>query len=484
MRFGSVCSGIEAASVAWNPLGWKAAWLSEIEPFPCAVLAHHFPDVPNLGDMTVLPEKILSGEVEAPDLLCGGTPCQAFSTAGKRMSLADERGNLSLVFCRIADAIDTARARAGLRPAIIFWENVPGVLNTKDNALGCFFGLLAGSDQPAVAPGGRWPSAGVLFGGRRRVAWRVLDAQHFGVPQRRRRIFVIASADPGFDPAAVLFERKGVSGDPEKGEGEGEGIAADAKDRTGGGVCLASGKNTVATILADSAAKFWSGKQDAFSGDFFVVTPRQHQIAGTYACQSFYEWKKSDKASALKLSTVLAGADSALVVYDMTHANEAIRTCGAFAPTLSARMGTGGNQVPLVFDERAPKHQIRSFSAFSPALTSRSGTGGGNVQMILDDQGGGVMNVRTDGKVGTLRSQTKGHEPLTVGNDKAIRRLTPVECERLQGFPDNWTRIPFRNKPEENCPDSHRYKAIGNSWAVPVIRWIGNRINQHMEGLL
>ena len=213
MRFGSVCSGIEAASVAWNPLGWKAAWLSEIEPFPSAVLAHHYPDVPNLGDMTTLPERILSGEVEAPDLFCGGTPCQAFSVAGLRKSLDDARGNLSLTFCEIANAIDDVRSVRGDAPAIIFWENVPGVLSTKDNAFGCFLAGLAGEDGELVPAGGKWTNAGCVYGPQRTVAWRVLDAQYFGVAQRRRRVFVVASAREGFDPAAVLFEFDGVRRD-------------------------------------------------------------------------------------------------------------------------------------------------------------------------------------------------------------------------------------------------------------------------------
>ena len=213
MRFGSVCSGIEAASVAWNPLGWTAAWLSEIEPFPSAVLAHHYPDVPNLGDMTTLPERIRSGEVEGPDLFCGGTPCQAFSVAGLRKSLDDARGNLSLTFCEIANAIDDVRSVRGDAPAIIFWENVPGVLSTKDNAFGCFLAGLAGEDDPLVPAGGKWTNAGVVLGPQRTVAWRVLDAQYFGVAQRRRRVFVVASARDGFDPAAVLFEFDGVRRD-------------------------------------------------------------------------------------------------------------------------------------------------------------------------------------------------------------------------------------------------------------------------------
>jgi DNA (cytosine-5)-methyltransferase 1 len=248
MRFGSVCSGVEAASLAWNPLGWSAAWFAEIEPFPCAVLAHHFPAVPNLGDMTALPERIRSGEVEAPDLLCGGTPCQAFSVAGQRRSLEDARGNLSLVFCDLANAIDSARLVRGLPPVLIFWENVPGVLNTKDNAFGCFLGELAGADAPLTSGAGRWPGAGYVAGPKRRVAWRVLDAQHFGVPQRRRRVYVVASARTGFDPAEILFEREGVRGNSEAGGGSGQTAA----DRTQGG---AGGNDRIESLMGGICAR-------------------------------------------------------------------------------------------------------------------------------------------------------------------------------------------------------------------------------------
>lgn len=224
-KFGSVCSGIEAASVAFAPLGWKAAWLAEIEPFPAAVLAHHYPEVQNLGDMTAIPRKVLSGEIEAPDMLCGGTPCQAFSISGLRKSLSDERGNLTLKFVEIADAIDHVRARRGEPPAIVFWENVPGVLSTKDNAFGCFLAGLAGEDDPLEPPGGRWANAGCVYGPARAIAWRTLDAQHFGLAQRRRRVFVVASARDGFDPARVLFEWEGVRRDSPPSRGEGQGAA-------------------------------------------------------------------------------------------------------------------------------------------------------------------------------------------------------------------------------------------------------------------
>ncbi len=173
IRYGSLCSGIEAASVAWEPLGWQPAWFAEIEPFPCAVLSHHWPHVPNHGDMTHLVGKILNGSIEAPDILVGGTPCQAFSVAGLRGSLDDERGNLTLTLIRILDAIDFIRARNGQPPCILVWENVPGVLSTKDNAFGCFLGGLAGEDMPLVPVWQKWTSAGCVLGHKRRIAWRM-----------------------------------------------------------------------------------------------------------------------------------------------------------------------------------------------------------------------------------------------------------------------------------------------------------------------
>lgn len=235
MKFGSVCSGIEAASVAWHPLGWQASWFAEIEPFPCAVLAHHYPDVPNLGDMTTIAKRVLTGEVEAPDVLAGGTPCQAFSVAGLRESLADERGNLTLKFVELADAIDFVRTRDGRPPAIVFWENVPGVLSTKDNAFGCFLAGLAGEDEPLRAPGGKWANAGAVYGPARAIAWRTLDAQYFGLAQRRRRVFVVASARDGFDPATVLFEWDGVRRDSAPRRDAGEVAPTIPSRSTGGG---------------------------------------------------------------------------------------------------------------------------------------------------------------------------------------------------------------------------------------------------------
>lgn len=427
MRFGSVCSGIEAASVAWAPLGWKAAWFSEIEPFPCEVLKHHFPDVTNMGDMTLLPERIASGEVEPPEMLCGGTPCQAFSYAGKRLSLDDYRGNLTLTFCEIADSIDHVRTICGDEPCIIFWENVPGVLSTKDNAFGCFLGQLVGADAPLSSGAKRWPSAGVVAGPKRKAAWRVLDAQHFGVPQRRRRVFVVASARERVDPAEILFERKGVCRDSEKGGGEGSGVAPAAHGRAS---CQDKG-----AVLSLDRASFNQGKNAQY--EFSIIEG---------------------------MAQTLTARGPSAVCYDMTHACDVIRESGSTTPTLQARMGTGGNQVPLVLSDNERIYN----SHLSYGVVKEE-----SVCKTLNAQ----MDNQTDMPL-VLGGKDAASEGKATAN---VRRLTPVECERLQGFPDNWTLIPYRGKTEESCPDAPRYKAIGNSWAVPVVRWLGQRIKDRME---
>ena len=285
MKFGSVCSGIEAASVAWSPLGWSASWFAEIEPFPSAVLAHHHPEVPNLGDMTQIPALLALGAIDAPDILCGGTPCQAFSVAGLRRSLDDARGNLSLTFCQIADELDTARLAAGKQPTIVFWENVPGVLNTKDNAFGCFLAGLAGEADPLEPPGGKWSNAGAVLGPQRAVAWRVLDAQYFGVAQRRRRVFVVASARNGFDPAAVLFEWDGVRRDSAPSREQGKDAAAGTLRSTDGGCDVNHARAgrvqpVVGTLTASFGRLLGQSGQDADHGHSHLVPDTAHTLRG------------------------------------------------------------------------------------------------------------------------------------------------------------------------------------------------------------
>lgn len=312
---GSVCSGIEAASVAWEPLGMEFAWFSEIADFPSRVLAEKYPNIQNLGDMNNIPAKIESGEIDAPDLICGGTPCQAFSLAGWKNGLNDDRGNLTLRFVDIINSNDEKRQSEGKDPSIVFWENVEGVLTDKTNAFGCLVCSLAGFDK--IIELKRWPNAGVIHGAKRNVAWRVLDAKYFGLPQQRRRLYLMAGGR-NFFPENVLFE---------------------------------------------------------------------------------YHSAKLEEYPSTQLSFEKDG------------------------------------------------HKFEVFREYTDCLYSAYGT-------------------KWNGNAAAYNGS------LFIVQDDRIRRVSPLECERLMGFPDNYTNLPDAKK-------TNRYQAIGNSWAVPVVRWIGKRLTDY-----
>lgn len=309
---GSICSGIEAASVSWEPLGMKFEWFSEIADFPSKVLEKHYPDIPNLGDMTEIPQMLHDKKIDAPDMICGGTPCQAFSLAGWQNGLNDDRGNLTLKFVDIIEANDNLRLKKGLPRTIVFWENVEGVLTDKTNAFGCLVSSLAGLKEPIENP--KWPYSGFIRGTKRNVAWRVLDAKYFGLPQQRKRLYLMAGGTDFF-PENILFERH-------------------------------------TNILP--------------------------------------EFPKS----------------------------------------------------PLTFIKDG--HSFEIFREYTDCLYSAYGT-----------------------KWNGNAAATNGS--LFVVQDGRIRRLSPLETERLMGFPDNYTDLPGAKK-------TNRYQATGNSWAVPVVKWIGKRL--------
>ena len=535
MKFGSVCSGIEAASVAWHPLGWEAAWLSEIEPFPSAVLAHHYPEVPNLGDMTTLPDRILSGDVEAPDLFCGGTPCQAFSVAGLRNSLDDARGNLSLTFVGIANAIDHVRSVRGDSPAIIFWENVPGVLSTKDNAFGCFLGALAGEDGAVVPSGEKWTNAGCVYGPQRAVAWRVLDAQYFGVAQRRRRVFVVASARDNFNPAEVLFEFQGVRRDTAPRRQEGQRIAPCVTNgppfsRTGNerveadavvpvlSQCLTTGTGqrydpeteTILPIATFScagigaytedtnAATLLKSGQDLGNGCEALVSQPTYAIQGSMIGRNDNAGPQGDGINVelcFTQNTIdrhavaqpIAYSFDSLASNSMKSSNphsgcnpvdvsRSLDTSRGLDP--SCNQGGIGVAQPMVFD---------TTNITSPANGSNPQPGdpcftlakGQHAPLLAHPIGWSEELTASVDLAGTIQRGGQGgrHEGV-MQSDMQVRRLTPTECERLQGFPDGYTNIPWRKAAES--PDGPRYKALGNSWAVPVVRWIGKRIQAQL----
>ncbi|EBE7555002.1 Dam family site-specific DNA-(adenine-N6)-methyltransferase [Salmonella enterica] len=445
MRYGSVCSGIEAASVAWEPLGWQPAWFAEIEAFPSAVLATHWPDVTNLGDMTSIAAAVHAGDVEAPDVLVGGTPCQAFSIAGLRNGLADKRGQLSLSYVELANAIDDKRRERGEEEAIIVWENVPGVLSSKDNAFGCFIGALAGESCELQPAGGKWPNAGCVYGPSRIVSWRVLDAQFFGVAQRRRRVFVVASARKEFDPAEVLFELDSVRRDSAPRRETQKAVAA--LTARGVGTCGADDNQAQAGHLI----AFGGGNT---AGHIDVATAcTAHGIRLDFDTETFAVHGTQDPDTNCELAHTLGrnnGQENACIAF--SYKDNGADATSDLSPTIRA-----GNH---------DKSHANSGQPPAIAFAFKAGQGA---------KAGGIGYAEEQSPTLTSASSGTNLAPAVM-HGVAVRRLTPIECERLQGFPDNHTLIGWRGKDAPECPDGPRYKAIGNSMAVPVMRWIGERI--------
>lgn len=441
LRFGSVCSGIEAASVAWAPLGWKAAWLSEIEPFPCDLLAHHYPDVPNLGDMTTIAPRILAGEVEAPDVFCGGTPCQAFSLAGNRKSLSDARGNLSLTFCEIANAIDSARSVRGKQSAIIFWENVPGATNTADNFFGCFLAELAGETVQLEPPGGKWTNAGVVSGPTRTVAWRILDAQHFGVAQRRRRIFVLAVGHDrkGIDPAQILFEWSGVRRDS-------------APDRS-------QERQSAATGTGAPDNCWWDGGQVSQTLD--AVLYKKQAMPEKNRFPAVIDGGKLRFITPTEAERLQGFPDGYTNIPKKVVADYGNGPCAkqVVKATVVAKNGT---------------HFVATNHCDTPQTTcARAGMPTGDGYELCRT----ICGQRNHAEPNAIRLAGKHANGATLyieGHTYACQHCTAAaEAAGISEI--------VIGQPPGTAPDGPRYKALGNSWAVPVVRWIGQRIHNAVD---
>lgn len=576
ITYGSVCSGIEAATQAWHPLGMRAAWFAEIDPFPSAVLAHHYPDVPNHGDMTKLAALVLASKIPAPDVLVGGTPCQAFSVAGMREGLTDPRGALTIKYVELADAVDYVRAGQRKPASVIVWENVPGVLSDKGNAFGCFLGALAGEDCELQPSGKKWQDAGCVYGPKRTIAWRVLDAQYFGLAQRRRRVFVVASARDGFDPTEVLFEREGVRRDtaPRRGEGQdvtgttpfgpalqcGEGCEYVYPEQLGaygcpncegdfgpavsmfGGIPAFGAGRMSGSFEKAGTLTHHSGRQDLDSETFFVQdkpvaaltasgvgtcgaddnqAQAGHLIAGTLQAAgkaAGSATQQDAEAGLLVVQSITAplttnpygdneSRDSLLVVHGTQDPG--------VSNTLAFALGRNSGQENAVLAFSCKDHGADA-GAISPTLRAMNHAGshanaGGQVAVCItgdithtrkaegfDGSGDGagrgqpIVSVSLRGREGggtaelggavqnCLRASSGGGDKAHALIGSAVRRLTPLECERLQGFPDGYTSIPWRGKPASECPDGPRYKAIGNSKAVTVVRWIGRHLLEQL----
>lgn len=427
MNYLSVCSGIEAASQAFVPRGWNPVAFSEIEPFPSAVLAHHYPETPNWGDMT----KFKDWPDADVDVLCGGTPCQSFSVAGLRQGLADPRGNLMLTFGAIADRY---------RPKWLVWENVPGVLSSNGGRdFGTFLGML-----------------GQLGYG---TAYRVLDAQHVrtcrfphAVPQRRRRVFVVGYLGDWRRAAAVLFDRESLSGHPAPRRQAGQSTARGFECGPQGG------------SLTDLAPTLDTRCKDG---------PIRNQLgAGVMVSNS------GDVGYCLTASaqgSLDAETETMLAVPPIAGTMKSMANSGGFSNSVDH--AAGGYMIPISFRIAGDGNAYEEGSIAAPLTTGtdKSASTIAFVQNTRDE----VRLMGGDGQIaGALAAETGAKQQCYLASPWAVRRLTPRECERLQGFPDDFTRIPYRGKPADKCPDGPRYKAIGNSWAVNCADWIAERIDQ------
>lgn len=432
MKYLSVCSGIEAATCGWHFLGWQPEAFSEIEKFPSKVLAHHYPNIPNLGDMT----KFEEWNLEPIDLLVGGTPCQSFSVAGLRKGLSDPRGNLMLTFGAIANRF---------RPRWLVWENVPGVLSSNGGRdFGAFVGMLG-------ELGYGW-------------AYRVLDAQYFGVAQRRRRVFVVGYLGDFKRAAAVLFERHSLCGNPAPSREKGKRITtffesslaqyrADNVGRTlkaSGGVLGGGSETFVAHSVEANPMEL--NKIFALAEN---TIGRQPQNGGNG--DGFTE---GGPMYTLNATGVHGVAHQISPCYPISTQNALGRVNGKVDWPLG--LGEDGDPAPTL--TKSHGHAV-AYMAQPNAFNIAPGKGS-----LKDD-----IHITPGDSTKTL--DASGSNPAmhqggtAIVQSSAVRRLTPVECERLQGFPDNYTNIP-------KAADGPRYKALGNSMAVPVMSWIGKRIQQ------
>ena len=492
MKYGSVCSGIEAASVAWHPLGWEPQWFSEIESFPSEVLKQRFPDVPNLGDMTQLTSNPTFNE-KSIDLLVGGTPCQSFSVAGLRGGLADPRGNLMLTFLGLADA---------KKPKWIVWENVPGVLSSNGGKdFGTFLGALA--------------ELGYGF------AYRVLDAQHFGVAQRRRRVFVVGYLGDWRPAAAVLFESESLQRNPKQSRAKREEAPTDAQGCVGeSSKSWWDGGQTAATLTKQNAGgnqrmpdkdNFGAVIEQVAQPQYFESHPNDSRVTGPH-----------DIGNTVSARYGTGGGNTPLVSQPIPIHDQATRFQGKRGDKQDGKgngLGIGNEGDVMNTLTKADKHAVAqpiAVDAYNYTTNERitqtirsqksdtehigavmqpisldcynQSVTGDKVGVIREQHGTNMNAIAVDAYNQTINektTQTIGSSASDINHiggvlqTMAIRRLTPKECERLQGFPDDWTKIHYHKngKPKE-CPDGPRYKACGNSMAVPVMRWIGERIEK------
>jgi DNA (cytosine-5)-methyltransferase 1 len=444
MKYATVCSGIEAPSVAWDPLNWEPVFFSEIEPFPIAVLKHHYPTVPNLGDMTKLAENQIFNE-KSIDLICGGTPCQSFSIAGLRKGLDDPRGNLMLTYLQLVDI---------KKPKWVIRENVPGVLSSNGGRdFGTFLGALG--------------KLGYGF------AYRVLDAQYFGVAQRRRRVFVVAYLGDWRPAAAVLFESHSLCRNTSPIGEKRKGDTRTFKNNIGKHSQWWDGGQTAATITTRSSDQYMPDKNNfqavivnnyinSISNDCSVAVDLYNQTIDGQVAATLTQACGGTNTSGPKVLSNFG--KRSFGVYKETDKAETLRSSGGDLGGGSETFSVCEKITDIDSVAKCITASEENRNMITHAFKIRGGCDGGGKGYLGQDECAFTISTSQDQQIAVKSS------------NYVVRRLTPKECERLQGFPDDWTKIPYKNKPMDNCPDGPRYKAIGNSMAVPVVRWIGQRI--------
>ncbi len=478
--------------MAWHPLGWQPAAFAEIEKFPSAVLAHHYPHVPNLGDMTKFGEW---PDDLRPDVLVGGTPCQSFSVAGLRKGMADPRGNLALTYLAIADRY---------RPEWLLWENVPGVLSSDG---GRDFGSILGG-------------MGELGYG---FAYRVLDAQYvrvdeFGraVPQRRRRVFVVGNSRDWRRAAAVLFERESLSWDSPPRRQSGQRTAGTLSSRPNGSGGLGTDFDLDGGLIANPL-RAQSQHSHRADSDNMIAVPSTGDVAhclnaGGMGRQDYETETVIAIAHAPAVSATLMGrssrgggqtnspgnnADESLIAFDTTQITSPTCRSNPQPGDPCFTLSKGMHPPAIAFDSKASGRNGFAIGEISPtlramghkdshtnaggqvavawAINSHAGAADADVSNRSHEGGGPVgLGIQEEAAYSLRAGRTQ-----SVGTQWAVRRLTPTECERLQGFPDGYTDVPWRGK--DRSPDGPRYKACGNSMAVNAMRWIGRRIEMVNE---
>ena len=430
-----LCEGISTATVAWKDL-MKPVGFAEIDEFPSAVLKHHYPNVPNFGDITKYKEWKLETD---PDLIIGGTPCQSFSVAGLRGGLQDSRGNLTLTFVNILNRF---------RPKWFIWENVPGVFSSNK-----------GRDFHSFTEG--LQAIGYSIG------WRVLDAQYFGLAQRRKRVFVVGNNTGDIRGITeVLFERESLLRDLAQSRQKGKDATKKIRERSTGhdqrkkGVSAfdmqriseyGNGEKSSTLkrrdykdhtdLVVDTVTAFAVRTANTNANGHGISENKTHTLDGANGQAISFSAHMSEPMVHKDKSGTLQAKNPTAVVYE-AHAQDARYREQEVSPTIQARHCNMTN-TPLVYQSNQTDARVKDMGNTCQTVIARWGTGGNN-------------------------------QPLV--QQSVIRRLTPVECERLQGFPDNYTQIPWKGKVKEDCPDSHRYKALGNAMAVPVIQFLGKNI--------